>query len=128
MRCRHGSSCAWGFQCYHCTLHTGTYHVTLRGFSIENGCKPSQAIFVHIHPQRVTRCHQNIHSEIKLETINEEWLQERERERESEIKNKTHSRDVLLHNTVLSWFDKLCINGRAIEREMNPLHLLPLDF
>ena len=83
------------------------------GLTVGDSGKPPQPIFVDIHPQRVTRRHQHIHSEVKLEPVDEKWL-EGAASSLAELKLRlTYSRDVLLHNTMFSWSDGLGMRTRV---------------
>ena len=60
--------------CSECVM---SYQVVVSRFSVRNGGKPSQTISIDVDPQWITGGHQHIHSQIKLEIINEKWLQRR---------------------------------------------------
>ena len=54
-----------------------SYQIVVSRFSVRNGGKPSQTISIDVNPQWITGGHQHIHSQIKLEIIDEKWLQRR---------------------------------------------------
>lgn len=52
-----------------------TYQVMVSWLMIFDGSKSAQPIFIDVHSQRVTGGHQYINTQVKLETIHNEWLQ-----------------------------------------------------
>ena len=51
-----------------------TDHIVVGGVSVLDGSKPSQTILIDIDLERITRRHQDIDTEVKLETIDKEGL------------------------------------------------------
>ena len=54
-----------------CTAH----HVSIGWVVVLDCGKASQAIFVHVHPQGVTRGHQHVDTQIKLEPVQNKCLE-----------------------------------------------------
>ena len=75
------------WQCRH------TYQVVVSGSAVLDGGKPAQPVLVDVHPQRITGGDQHIHTEIKLEAVNDEWLEREMPQREANCHrwpNQTH--------------------------------------
>ena len=54
---------------------TTAHHVSIGWVVVLDCGKASQAIFVHVHPQGVTRGHQHIDTQIKLEPVQNKCLE-----------------------------------------------------